>query len=952
MSEYPFADQGRVGMRLDKSEYVVAPAGNTKITVTLRNQGLENDSFALAIGGIPAAWVSSSQPVVSLIPGEEKETDLIIQLPTLGETEAREFQLTIRATSQQHPNQYSEVKVQLAIKIETMPSTVAIKLDSAQISVAPGSSTTFTMQLNNNGLATESLRLFIDGIPTGWVSTPYPITELESGEEKEIPVTISPPRGSESRAGRHPLTIRMVSQTSPDQTATQDAILTIGAFLEFQSELQPASTIDALQNAQIAVTNAGNVNEAFQINWQSDEEILSFELWQQAGEEVIFKEVQEHALKVEPGKQEAAHFRAGLRQRPLIGGSKAYPFQVQVRSSGDEVRTHNGEVNDRGIIPIWVLPLVLVLCVSLVCLGVFIYNWLQDDAPPMGADDSWARVQEAGVLKVSTSADYPPFSFYNENYLIDGFDAALIRDIGTKLGVQVEIEDFAFDGLGSALKVGQTDVAIAAISITPAREALFDFSNIYYVGEDGILARSNSDINSIANPGDMAGWRIGVQKFTVYENWAQDVLVGGGIIAQDQLFVFSKPEHAIDDLKHERIDLVMMDLQPATLALGDGDLKLVGQGLNQQRMAIALPKGANALRSKINEALLSLQNEGRITYLAGVYLGLRPDDIIPPPTPVPTPEITETPLPTATQDPTPEACVDAMDFIEDLNYDDEDLTNFPEVDPGEEFQKGWRIKNTGTCTWNSTYFINYTHGSDAAAQMGGQPTAIKGAVEPGQTYDMYVDLVAPLVAGKYVGYWQMHNAANKAFGQTIWVAVKVRVTDPEVPTATLEPEATPTPIPTATEVPSAPTETAEPSEPTATNEPEPTEEPGADLRDTTWILESYRVNIEDDDLTDLIPDVEVKLIFLEGGAIEGNSGCNNYSGDYVTDGTELMIQNVLANRTHCDQPEGIMEQEAAILALLEDTEEYRINQNEKLILIRYVIENDQRVEKIILRFNE
>jgi polar amino acid transport system substrate-binding protein len=552
---------------------------------------------------------------------------------------------------------------------------------------------------------------------------------------------------------------------------------------------------------------------------------------------------------------------------------------------------------------------------------------------------------------VATAADYPPFSYHNQDYVIDGFDPALIRDIGTKLGVQVAIEDYAFEGLGAALKVGQADVAIAAISITPERETQFGFSNIYYVGQDGLLARSNSDIGNITNPGQMSGMQVGVQKFSVYNTWAQDILVDGGIIAQDQLFTYAKPEHAVDDLKHQRIDLVIMDLQPATLALSDGDLKLVGQGLNQQRLAIALPKGADALRARINEALLSLQNEGRVTQLVQTYLGLRPEDIIPPPTPEPTPEITLTPLPTATEAP----CVDAMQFVEDLNYDDEDLTNFPDVDPGEAFQKGWRIKNSGNCPWSGSYYIKYSHGD----QLSGQPTAIQGEVEAGESYDLYVDLVAPEEPGQYVGYWQMYNANNVAFGQTIWVAIEVRNLNPEEPTSTVTPDITATPTeeppppPTATEAPPEPTATQVPPEPTATEippEPTATEEPGAELRGTTWVLEGILVDLEDEDLTEPIEDVDVELIFKEEGDLEGKAGCNTFTGRYVTDGVEIVFRDLQVTRLICDQPEGIMEQEAVFLQWLERLEEYRINEDQQLEFILEVIEDDELVDKIILLF--
>ena len=95
--------------------------------------------------------------------------------------------------------------------------------------------------------------------------------------------------------------------------------------------------------------------------------------------------------------------------------------------------------------------------------------------------DDWARVQAAGKLVVGTSADYPPFEFYNSNYELDGFDIALIREIADRLGVEVEFKDFAFGGLLDALRLGQVDVAISAISVTPDRQQIVDFTNLYYV---------------------------------------------------------------------------------------------------------------------------------------------------------------------------------------------------------------------------------------------------------------------------------------------------------------------------------------------------------------------------------------------------------------------------------------------------------------------------------------
>ena len=62
-------------------------------------------------------------------------------------------------------------------------------------------------------------------------------------------------------------------------------------------------------------------------------------------------------------------------------------------------------------------------------------------------DDDLARVKAAGKIMVGTSADYEPFEFYSSNFSLDGFDIVLMRELGKRMGVEVEFNDFAFDGL-------------------------------------------------------------------------------------------------------------------------------------------------------------------------------------------------------------------------------------------------------------------------------------------------------------------------------------------------------------------------------------------------------------------------------------------------------------------------------------------------------------------------
>ncbi|NCF69190.1 MAG: transporter substrate-binding domain-containing protein [Chloroflexi bacterium] len=396
----------------------------------------------------------------------------------------------------------------------------------------------------------------------------------------------------------------------------------------------------------------------------------------------------------------------------------------------------------------------------------------EEEATVPETDEVWARIQDAGEIVVGVSADYPPFEFYDDNFQIVGYDIALISEIADRLGLDLRIQDHVFAGLGNALQLGQIDVAISALSVTSEREAVVDFSNVYYIGEDAILGRPGEEY-SINTPRDMAAFQIGVQKGSVYEDWIRDELVDTGLMPEDHLFVFADIKDAFDDLLEGRIDLIVLDQRPAEIAEATEQVEIVAQGLNRQRYAIAIPEGSSQLRQAINDTLTELQNEGFMADLAEEYLNIDAEDVLPIP-----------PEPPVEPDPPPGGCVDGMAYVADLNLDDNNMTNPPQMAPGQPFRKGWRLQNIGTCTWDSAYALTYVNGNSRLARMGGTPVFVQGQVRPGEMYDFWADLVAPLVPGTYQAFWSMRNGNGILFGQRVWVGITVVAAPTPAPTQT------------------------------------------------------------------------------------------------------------------------------------------------------------------------
>ena len=111
-------------------------------------------------------------------------------------------------------------------------------------------------------------------------------------------------------------------------------------------------------------------------------------------------------------------------------------------------------------------------------------------------------------------------------------------------------------------------------------------------------------------------------------------------------------------------------------------------------------------------------------------------------------------------------------FIADVTIPDG--TNF---NPGTAFKKTWRIKNIGTCTWNSS---DVSLIFDSGERMGAPASlALPTNVGPGQTVDITVDMTAPSNAGHFFGYWKFKSNSGGPFGigstanKTFWVEIYV-----------------------------------------------------------------------------------------------------------------------------------------------------------------------------------
>ncbi len=310
------------------------------VNYTVVDQKSTNGTFlggARLLPGVPEAW--------------SPEVDLRI-----GDTWIRLLRPSQMATSLGGQAAGAALNVSRALPIQSPGSVVAgieLTVTPTQPVVEPGKSTMIRLTLVNQSPLVDHYVLKVEGVPRNWLGDWPPQIQLMPGQQQDLELTIQPPRLAQSRAGRHPMVFTISSQSSPDKSAQDRATLTVAPFSQFSSDLQP-SKIQSNHLSQVKINNRGNTQETFAVRFRD------------RGDELAFTP-NDSQVNVPEGQTGILQFKAKPKQNRLFGGEKVTPFETQVTLAKGEPQVLPGELVSRGLVPAWLLTLLIVGC--LLCGG-------------------------------------------------------------------------------------------------------------------------------------------------------------------------------------------------------------------------------------------------------------------------------------------------------------------------------------------------------------------------------------------------------------------------------------------------------------------------------------------------------------------------------------------------------------------------------------------------------
>lgn len=215
-----------------------------------------------------------------------------------------------------------------------------------------------------------------------------------------------------------------------------------------------------------------------------------------------------------------------------------------------------------------------------------------------------------GTLVMATNAEFPPYEYYEDGDIV-GIDVEIAKAIAAKLGMELQIEDMAFDAIIPAVTSGKADFGAAGMTVTEERQRSVEFTDTYANSNQVAIVKEDSDITG---SDALAGKIIGVQLGTTGDALATE-------IKDATVERYNKGLEAVQSLTQGKIDAVVIDQATAEAFVKKTEgIKILEEKMSEEEYAIAIKKGNMELVEKMNEAIKELKEEGKIDEIVAKYM--------------------------------------------------------------------------------------------------------------------------------------------------------------------------------------------------------------------------------------------------------------------------------------------------------------------------------------------
>jgi polar amino acid transport system substrate-binding protein len=223
-----------------------------------------------------------------------------------------------------------------------------------------------------------------------------------------------------------------------------------------------------------------------------------------------------------------------------------------------------------------------------------------------------SEIKKRGELIVGTDATYPPMESIDQEGNIVGMDIDIAKEAASDMGVKAKFINIAWEQLFDAVKNGEVDIAISAITITKERTETLGFSDPYF-NAGQVIVSTEDKRGLFKGPEDLKDYRVGVQAGTTSEQEAQKY--------SSSVKSYENYELAKDELLQGQIDAIVIDYPAAVgMVVQEPRLRMAGEIFTQEFYGIAGQKNQSDLFLQLNKTIRRLKREGGLSQIEQKWL--------------------------------------------------------------------------------------------------------------------------------------------------------------------------------------------------------------------------------------------------------------------------------------------------------------------------------------------
>ncbi len=266
-------------------------------------------------------------------------------------------------------------------------SVIAALQGAESLTVDPGRETSCELSLSNTGTIVEQFSILVLGDAAGWVRAEPPVVSMFPGAQQTVTLRFAPPRDHTTLAGELPFAIKVIPSNEPEESVTEEGVITVGSFNDVGAELLPRQPIGRVVGRQrLAIDSRGNIPLPVIFTALDPSDALRFGF-------------RPPRLTTAPG---AAHFvRVSIRPRHRFwrGHEQMKPYQVTVAAEGERPLVLDGQFRQRPVLPRWFYGLVTLIAAAILVWFFILQPAVHDTAVNANKAALAAQQQQTNALK-------------------------------------------------------------------------------------------------------------------------------------------------------------------------------------------------------------------------------------------------------------------------------------------------------------------------------------------------------------------------------------------------------------------------------------------------------------------------------------------------------------------------------------------------------------------------